>query len=259
MATNISIKQVVQVGLDAGTAKVRIDFLILGILPDLVEIYAASASNSLGQLIEQVEINSPENDYSSLIDLPAGSEFFLHLCPREKENGVLQDQIDDQPFETFCSVVAFTTTASVPGTPRPKPAAPNISGIEPHQATLHADAFIVIRWTAVTNFDQYHFMWREQPQGFTEIEIESAGTSGFFKLMPVTPGRTYSFKAQGCITHLIGLNDCSPFSNTSDFVMPPNTRSLGAFVRLSQAHLNPGVRSLGAAAISHGIRAMMRL
>jgi hypothetical protein len=160
MATDISIKQVVQVGLEAGIAKVRIDFLILGILPDLVEIYAAGASNSLGQLIEQVEINSPENDYSSLIDLPAGTEFFLHLCPREKENGVLQDKIDDEPFETFCSVVPFTTTASVPGTTRPKPPAPAISAIEAHQATLHADAFIVIRWTAVTNFDLYHFMWR---------------------------------------------------------------------------------------------------
>jgi hypothetical protein len=259
VATNIAVKQVTQVGLESSVAKARIDFLVLGIPPDVVQIWAAGVSDNLGRLVEQVEITPTENDYSALIDLPAGNEFFIHLCPREQEKGVLQDEIDGQPWETFCTMTAFTTKASLDATPRPKPPAPRIGLIDPHQPTLTGDARIVVHWTAVTDFDQYHFMWREQPHGFTEIEIESGGRSGFFTVQPVSAGRTYSFKVQGCIVHLIGLNDCSPFSEPVDFVMPQYVRSLGQFIKLSLVTLKPGIRSLGSQVVSHGIRAMMRL
>jgi hypothetical protein len=117
----------------------------------------------------------------------------------------------------------------------------------------------VVRWTAITNFDQYHFMFAETPHGFTEVEINSAGTSGFFRVAPTFSGREYSFKVQGCITHLIGLNECSDFTPPSTIVMPQNTRSLREFLRLSNVQLDPGIRSLGPTAFAGGIRAMMHL
>jgi hypothetical protein len=102
-------------------------------------------------------------------------------------------------------------------------------------------------------------MFAETPHGFTEVEIDSAGTSGFFRVAPAFPGREYSFKVQGCITHLIGLNECSDFTAPSTIVMPQNTRSLLEFLGLSNVTLNPGIRSLGSPAVSNGVRAMMRL
>ena len=150
------------------------------------------------------------------------------------------------------------------GGPRPKPPVPRIESLEPHQATLNSEGNIVARWTAGTNFDQYHVIFEEKDGHGVEIrgdevEINSGGTSGFFQLAPTFPGRVYSFKVQGCITHLIGLNECSDFTLPTDIVMPQNTHSLREFLRLSHVQLIPGIRSLGAPAFSAGIRAMMRL
>ena len=174
-------------------------------------------------------------------------------------NGVLDDKIDDQPWETFCSVVPFTTRAPPEPPPHPKPPVPTISSIEPHQATLQNAGKIDVHWNASTNFDLYHFMWVELPHGWNEVEINSGGHNGVFTVSPAFPKRTYAFKVQGCISKLIGLDDCSPFSDPTTLVMPANTNSVREFLRLSNAQLNPGIRSLDKAAYRAGLRAMMRL
>jgi hypothetical protein len=78
-------------------------------------------------------MNPPELSYTSTIELAAGSFFSIGLCPRTVTNGVFDDRIDDQPWETFCTFTTITT--QVPGTGGDKPA-PIITAAEPHPATL---------------------------------------------------------------------------------------------------------------------------
>jgi hypothetical protein len=224
-----------------------------------VQIYASGVGNQIGGFVDKVDIHPPENTYGTIITLAAGTAFFISLCPRTVTNGVLDDTIDDQPWETFCITVPFTTQAPPEPPPHQKPPAPTISSIEPHQVTLQNAGKIDIHWTATTNFDLYHFMWVELPHGWNEVEISSGGHSGVFTVSPAFPKHTYAFKVQGCISKLIGLDDCSQFSDPTTFVMPSNTNSLREFIRLSNAQLNPGIRSLGKAAYGGGLRAMMRL
>jgi hypothetical protein len=200
--------------------------------------------------IREFPVTTDSHFSTDVAGLPADTDVAFAVC------SVFQDASE------LCSS-ATVHTQGVPGGggggPRPKPPPPRISSIEPHQATLHDQGNIVVRWTATTNFDQYHFIFAETPHGSTEVEINSGGTSGFFRVAPTFPGREYSFKVQGCITHLIGLNECSDFTSPSTTVMPQNTRSLREFLRLSSVRLDPGIRSLGPSAFSAGIRAMMHL
>jgi hypothetical protein len=189
---------------------------------------------------------------TDIAGLAAGADVVLSVC-----------SVFPDATESCASTTLHTAGSPVEpgggGGPRPKPPAPRISSIESHQATLHDEGKIIVHWTAATKFDQYHFIFAEKPHDFTEVEIDSPGTTGFFPIKPAFPGREYSFKVQGCITHAIGLNDCSDFTLSTDTLMPQNTRSLREFLRLSNVQLNPGIRSLGPSTFSSGIRAMMRL
>ena len=258
MATNIKINSIKQLQPISAPASVQIDFVVLGILPDIVQIYASGVSGQVGSLVDKVDINPPENTYGTIVTLAAGTAFFISLCPRTLTNGVPDDKMDDKDWQTFCSMVPFTTQAPPPPV-HPKQPAPKIGSVEPHQVTLHNPGKIDVHWNATTNFDLYHFMWMEQPHGWNEVEINSSGNNGVFTVSPAVSGRTYAFKVQGCISKLIGLDDCSPFSDPSTFVMPASTRSLREFLRLSGVRLNPGVRSLGKDAYGAGLRAMMHL
>jgi hypothetical protein len=255
---NIKITSIKQLQPISAPASVQIDFIVLGILPDLVQIYASGASGQLGGFIDKVDIDPPENTYTTIKTLAAGTAFFISLCPRTVTNGVLDDKIDDQPWETFCTLVPFTTQAPEPP-PHPRPPTPAISSIEPHQATLRSESKIDIHWTATTNFDLYHFMWMEQLNGWNEVEINSGGHSGVFTVSPALPGHTFAFKVQGCISKLIGLDDCSFFSEATTFIMPSNTTNLREFLQLSGVQLSAGIRSLGQEVYGAGVRAMMRL
>jgi hypothetical protein len=258
MATNVKVNSIRQLQPVSAPAQIQIDFIVLGILPDIVQIFASGVSGQTGSFIDKVDMNSPENTYSTIITLAAGTAFFLSLCPRTVTNGVLDDKIDDQAWETFCSTIPFTTQAPEPPL-HPKPPAPTISSIEPHQATLRNPGKIDVHWTATANFDLYHFMSMEQPHGWNEVEIDSGGRSGVFTVSPAVTGRSYAFKVQGCISKAIGLDDCSPFTDPSTLVMPAGTRSLREFLRLSNVPLSAGVRSLGRNATGAGVRAMMHL
>jgi hypothetical protein len=258
MATNIKITSVKQLQPVSAPAQVQIDFIVLGILPDIVQIYAGGVSNQVGGFVDKVDINSPENTYTTIITLAAGTAFFLSLCPRTLTNGILDDQMDEKDWQTFCSMVPFTTQAPEPPT-HPRQPIPAIGSIEPHQPTLRNPGKIDVHWTATANFDLFHFMWMEQPHGWNQVEINSGGRSGVFTVSPATPGRTYEFKVQGCVSKLIGQDDCSFFSDPTTFVMPAATRSLREFLRLSNVPLNSGIRSLGRDLFGAGVRAMMHL
>ncbi len=258
MAAVINIRGTSQAHPITSPASIQIDFTVLGILPDKVQVYEGGVSGGLSRLVDEVDMTPPEIDYSSSFQLPGGTAFVIHLCPRTTTDGIPDDKLDEQFFESFCTRTALTTLAPPPPGPRPKPPAPRITSLEPHQATLHDEGDIVAHWTAVTNFDQFHVIAGETGGPPGEVEIDSPGTNGFFRLTPTIPGRQYAFKVQGCITHTIGLNDCSLFTIEQTVTMPPNTRSLREFLRLSRVSLERGVRSIGGPGVS-SVRAMMRL
>ncbi len=260
MATNILVQNIFQVKPLTSPASVRIDFKVIGLLPDIVQIYASGVSGGIGSFVEQVDISPPENTYNESIELASGTAFLIHLCPRNKgDNGQLDDQMNDMDWQAACTVVPFTTQSPPDPQPRPKPPTPSIGSIEPRQATLHDLGRIDVHWSGSPQFDLYHFMWSELPHGWSTVEVNSRGSTGVWTAAPAIAGRTYSFKVQGCISRTIGLDDCSLFCAPFNFVMPPNTNSLREFLLLSAVRLDPGIRSLGAAIYGDGFRVMMHL
>ena len=209
----------------------------------------------MAAVVQRIDLNLPEFDYASDdIELQAGTQFFFTLCPRNRTGNQLDDQIDGQDFQVFCTAsIPFTTQrSSPPPGPRPKPPAPSISAIEFRQATLTESGAIVIRWVATTVFDQYHVISQELPSGGPiEVEIDSAGVTGF----------SYSHSQfSGTLLQLQGarLHNSpdrvetirSSFTAPTIVQVPRNTHSLRAFLTLSRVRLTPGLRSLDAAPTS---------
>lgn len=265
MAALVQVTSIKQAEPIASPASVQIDFNVLGILPDLVQLSASGISGDIGILKDEVEMNPPEISYTSTIELAGGSFFSISLCPRTVTNGVLDEKMDDQPWETFCTFTTIITKA--PGTaPPPPPGVPTITSIEPDQASLNdSEGNIVVRWQN-SPADKYHFMWTDEVpapttlSGWHAVELNAHNTTGFaFQVPNTVVGRTYTFKVQSCIVFDLGPDRCSAFCPNRSVVMPTNTRSLRTFLALSDAHLNPGIRSLGPAAFGAGIRKMMHL
>jgi hypothetical protein len=246
------------------TASVRISFTLTGILTDLVEIYAGGASDPISNPVQRVDISPPEINYTSDdIELQAGTEFFFHLCPRNKTGDRLDDDVENQPFETFCTAaIPFTTQGTAQSTVSPPPSPPRISSFVPHQPTLDKAGSVVVTWeTTSGKCDKYHLIWTNLALGILqEFEIEVGGSSGAsFSAGPTTAGKTYTFKVQSCIAEDLGPDNCSAFCADTQFVMPANTNSLRAFLQLSGVPPGTSIRSLGEAAFGAGLRAMMHL
>lgn len=261
--TNIRTSQIPPI--ERLTASVLVMFDVVGvILPDMVvQIYATGRSDSLDIAIPKEEVElaiNKHSGYTATIDLQAGSFFLVSFCPRTKTDGVPDPEIEGQEWVAFCTVVEVTTHAIQPQSHSDAPTTPVINSVEPHQATLEHEGKIIIRWVG-SMFDQCHFMWQDKPPYWheEEIEFDPPSTTGSFVVSPAYQGHNYSFKVQACKTKLIGLNRCSPFTTETGLVMPQNTHSLRVFLQLSRAHLNPGIRSLGASVLGNGVRSMMRL
>ncbi len=66
MATEVKItsapQQIAQLS-TATVATVQVGFEIIGILPDEVQVYASQVTTAIGQLVDTVDINSPEFQY----------------------------------------------------------------------------------------------------------------------------------------------------------------------------------------------------
>ncbi len=235
-------------------ASVQIHFVVLGVLPDIVQIYANAGNNQAEHKIN-IEITPPENKYDCILELQAGAIYNITFCPRTVTNGVLDDSIDGQYWESLCVSMSFTTISNSSLTPAEELSPPIITTIESHQATLNDEGYLDIQWSSFKR-DKYHFMWMLKPRnGWAQIEIEAKS----HRVIPTFPGQEYSLKVQGCNSMLIGHDNCSDFSVTRNFTIPQNTSSLRQFLSLSNAQLNPGIQSLGSATYSSGIRAMMHL
>jgi hypothetical protein len=252
MATNIKITSIKQLQPISAPAQVQIDFIVVGILPDIVQIFASGVSDQVGGFVDKVEINSPENTYTTIIKLAAGTAFFVSLCPRTVTNGVLDDKIDDQPWETFCTRIPFTTQApSSPPAGVSAPSTPTITGMTSRQFTLRERSSFFISWSS-EQCDNYHLSWRlvKSVPGSTNSgnvqEIKAPSNFAFTsRIFDSQPGEIYEAQVQACRHVDIGNDACSSFSAPTSLDIPENTRSLRQFLLLSQISLPAGVRGIG--------------
>src|SRR4051794_14664678 len=111
MVATIGIRSIGQAQPIASPASIQVDFTVFGILPDKVQVYAGGVSEELSRLVDEVDMTPPEIDYTSSFQLASGTAFVLHLCPRTTTDGVPDDKIDEQFFESFCTRMPFTTQA----------------------------------------------------------------------------------------------------------------------------------------------------
>jgi len=170
--------------------------------------------------------------------------------PQDRYKRCLDEKIDDQPWETFCTFTTITTQA--PGTGGDKPA-PVISTAEPHPATIKQQNGIKISWSSV-HYELFNVRFAEQGNTENQVEIDSPGTDGFFILQPTRPKHTYIFKVQGCHSGFLGSSTCSPFSQVT-VTAAQNTHSLRTF--LSGVNASNGIRSLAPGVSS--VRSLMGL
>jgi len=247
---------------------VNVTFSVGGpIEPDeVVQIYASGRSDpGPGTFLKQVELTQTEHDYTSdAVSLPPGTPLFFQLCPRIVKDGQAEDQLDGQPFETFCVRAAFTTKGTPPPPPPPHPPlpAPVINQVIPRQATLTSPSRIDIHWISARSYDEYQVFFKlGDKTGFPVIQ--SSGSDGAFGFTPTQPGQPFSFIVEGHLFHsflgiVLSEEDSLQSSPATGFI-PPNTQNLRTFLSLSHVTLSPGIRSLGSAATAQGLRAMMHL
>lgn len=263
MAPVISNIQIVQqVPYKLPNASLLITFDFGGGPADLVEIYVGQVSGELGVRIASVDLTKTEFQYASdIIEVQAGQSFYFYLCPRTTTDNVLDNTIDGEYWEHFCVIHPFTTRAPSVSPPVAN-TTPVITELTPETATLRRAGGIVVQWTAGTQYEKWHLMWKNKAaqdalEFWSSAELTSASAFGFgYRAAPFSSGITYSFKVQGCKVYDIGADDCSDFSPTADAVMQ-NTHSLLAW--LDGAPLRPGILSLGQALWGRGFRAMLGL
>jgi hypothetical protein len=256
MATLVRVTQISQTGISGATASIQIDFTVLGILPDIVQIFASGVGGGFGQLIKNVDMSPPEIDYSETIELAAGGFFNVHLCPRTATQGVLDDKIDGQPWEIFCSIITVTTSANIPPTTGKQ--APIIVRAIPEFATLRNSNRITIFWSAPQVFAFFQVLTNPPPLNdpSSQFEIDSSGNSGSFTAEPTIPGVSYTFAVNGCDRQLFGQESkCSGFGPSFSIQAISNSQSLRSFLVASGIDPSTSIQSLGATSV----RALLKL
>jgi hypothetical protein len=243
---------------------------------DVVQVVASDVS--ISQAITHVDVPLQQNEhvgYAAHLPVTTGDPHTLHpgatyqffLCPRAEPDNP-DEKIDGQDWVAFCTRgKEFTTQAPGPP-PGPHLPPPTIDSHTTRQATLTSDSRIDIHWVSSKAYDAFDIGWHEQDVTGGTIDsggsrVESGGNDGAFGRSPVMPGHWFRFVVGGVVEHtILGIKigeDKSPDSEPHVAKMPPNTRSLRTFLRLSNVTLKPGIRSLGADAYGRGIRAMMKL
>jgi hypothetical protein len=252
---------------DAFSATVLLVFDVLGPIQDgdVVTIIAAprSQASSPGILVAKVELTPSQHfGYAASVTLQSGVPFTIFFCPRAEPDNP-DEKIDGQPWETFCVSIQFSTQApgQSPPTPPAMPA-PVIDSSTVRQATLRAGSRVDIHWTSPRAYDAYRVIFFIGSQPGATATINSGGSTGSFGISPAPPGQRFQFTVNGVVIHsFLGIEFSEDVSDASDAVtviVPPNTRSLRTFLRLSGITLSPGIRSLGPA-VAAGVRHLMHL
>jgi hypothetical protein len=225
------------------TATVQVQFDVLGILPDVVQIYASQVTSEIGQLADTVDMNSPEFQYTDQIQLQAGSMFNLAFCPRTKTGDILDDTINDNYWEASCVYVQVTTQSTTP-TPPPNPPPNNVppgysGGVDNVRAKAIPFGKIVLSWQKNGSWVSLLKVWRYQKIGdttfsgaFTVLSVPNyAGNDDFSKggftdtgpfildevynyVVTTTAGQGTAYAATGYITYpaYFGLRQFLPLN-----------------------------------------------
>jgi len=82
---------------------------------------------------------------------------------------------------------------------------------------------IHVGWNGGQNYDLYHVIAGEPGQRVGQAEI-GGGNSGSYQINDVRPCARFIIKVQGCVTHVLGRSDCSPWAVT-DFQVAPRRPS----------------------------------
>jgi hypothetical protein len=69
---------------------------------------------------------------------------------------------------------------------------------------------LTITWHSDQNWDKYHVRWSRQGQQ-THTADPKGGSQGSFTIHNAHAGSAYSFSVEGCVTHYVGHDRCSPW------------------------------------------------
>jgi hypothetical protein len=236
----IGFKSVTQVNYTAPTCAVNVAFNIGGPHEDIdsVQVYAIPAgpaypSPGLGNVVDDVDLYMNQFEYATTVQLPAGTSMTIGLCPRSETEGVLDDQIDGQYWETFCIFRQLTTTLNAgPGNPQV-----TVTSIQPF--TLNNPNQITIAWSGsdYTNGNIYwgplnnqlenEWSWTVTDQG---NEPQYSG-SNLFPIPSSLQGKILAFKVELVNNYqntssqtIIGVQSARNYHSVRDFLQASNVQ-----------------------------------
>jgi len=240
----LSVKQVPPI--TATDATVLIEFQVTGVQPDIVQVYAVNAASTgpsgLGDVVDTVELNLTEFQYTSLIHIQAGAFYTIYLCPRNETGGVLDDTIDCQYWETFCIATSLVTRTIGSTGQYPSPI---IIGIDPEPATVKQDNSITLKWQSSINYGKFLIWWTHNGLPLQQGEVDNPGgaESGSWTARPTLPGGIYTFSVKGGVSGgVLGNFIYSDWSPTITVTAAHNLTSLRQF--LLKSGIDPVGQSL---------------
>ncbi len=244
----------------ANDAKLLIQFEVLGIKPDFVQVYAVNYGETtpagLGDVADVVDMDGPDPTYASVIDVRAGAIYTIWLCGRTGTKDNPDDQIDSVYWENLCvGQTIVTKSFPLPPTQRQPP---TITAIDAVPATLTSPDKITVKWTSQP-YDKFLIWWTQNGVAMDQGEVDSSGSSGSWIASPTTPGARYTFSVKGGVSGGIGGNYLySDWGPTIAATAPPRYSSLRLFLRASG--INPaaqGMRSI--MKTQRSVRRLMKL
>jgi hypothetical protein len=245
MAFEIRIQSIQQVPpITANDAKLLIQFQVLGIKPDFVQVYAVNYGETtpagLGAIADTVDMTIPDPVYASVIDVLAGAIYTIWLCGRTGTKDNPDDQIDGVYWESLC--VGQTVVTKSDPLPAAQRKAPIISGIDAEPATISDPDRITVKWTSQP-YDKFLIWWTQNGEALAQGEVDSSGSSGSWTASPTVPGARYTFAVKGgTYGGIFGNYNYSDWGPTISATAPRQYSSLRYFLRASG--VNPGAQPL---------------
>jgi hypothetical protein len=228
----------------ANVATLLIEFEVIGIKPDFVQIYAVNYGEStpagLGDAVHTVDMSITESQYSDAIQVNAGAIYTIWLCPRTGSKDNPDDQIDEAYWEGFCvGQTIVTKSVPLPATQRQPPV---ITSIDAERATMTKPDRITVTWTSQP-YDKFLIWWTQSGAAMDQGEIDNSQSGGSWTAIPTTPGARYTFSVKGGVSGGIGGNYLySDWGPTITATAPHHYSSLRLFLRASG--INPGAQGL---------------
>ena len=245
MAFEIRIQSIQQVQpYTANDAKLLIQFTVLGIKPDLVQIYAVNYGETtpagLGAIADTNDLTGPDPFFTNVIDVQAGSIYTIWLCGRTGDKDNPDDQIDGVYWESLCvGQTIVTKSYPLPATQRQPPV---ITAVDALPATMTKPDQITVKWTSQP-YDKFLISWTQNGVPMPQGEIDSSGSSGSWTASPTVPGAKYTFSVKGGqYGGIFGNYNYSDWGPTVTATAPPQYSSLRFFLRASG--VNPGAHPL---------------